>query len=54
MNTLIVTSQLLSYGFGIASCSLNIAIFVRRHRAKLRRRNGSTAAQSRAVACGAQ
>jgi hypothetical protein len=40
MNTLIITSQLLSYGFGIASCTLNIAIFVRRHRARQRRRNG--------------
>jgi hypothetical protein len=36
MNTLLLTSQLVCYGVGIVSASLNIAIFVRRH-GKLRR-----------------
>jgi hypothetical protein len=32
MNTLLLTSQLVCYGVGIVSASLNIALFVRRHR----------------------
>jgi hypothetical protein len=32
MNTLLLTSQLVCYGVGIVSASLNIAMFVRRHR----------------------
>jgi len=39
MNTVILTSQLLSYGVGIVSASINIAIFVRRHSRLRRRRN---------------
>jgi hypothetical protein len=37
MNTLLVTSQIVAYGVGILSASLNIAVFVRRRRASLRR-----------------
>jgi len=32
MNTLLVTTQIVAYGVGIVSASLNIAGFVRRHR----------------------
>jgi hypothetical protein len=42
MNTLLVTTQLVAYGVGILSASLNIAAFVRRrarrHRLALRDR----------------
>ena len=38
MNTLLVTSQIVAYGVGIVSASLNIAVFVRRRRAAWRRR----------------
>jgi hypothetical protein len=37
MNTLLITSQILAYGVGIVSASLNIATFARRY-ARLRRR----------------
>jgi hypothetical protein len=37
MNTLLVTSQIVAYGVGIVSASLNIAGFMRRHRARWRR-----------------
>lgn len=30
MNTLLITTQIVCYGFGIVSASLNIATFVRR------------------------
>ena len=36
MNTLLITSQILAYGVGIVSASLNIATFARRY-ARLRR-----------------
>jgi len=46
MNTVLVTSQILCYGVGIVSASLNIAIYLRRHRVRLRRvRNLRTALQ---------
>jgi hypothetical protein len=38
MNTILVTSQIVAYGVGIVSASLNIAVFVRRRRAAWRRR----------------
>jgi hypothetical protein len=39
MNTLLITTQIVCYGVGIVSASLNIAGFVRLHRARrLRRR----------------
>jgi hypothetical protein len=38
MNTLIVTSQIVAYGVGIVSASLNIVVFVRRRRRVARRR----------------
>jgi len=31
MNTVLVTTQIVAYGVGIVSASLNIAVFVRRH-----------------------
>jgi hypothetical protein len=41
MNTLLITTQIVCYGFGIVSASLNIAAFVRRrgkwHRLHARR-----------------
>jgi hypothetical protein len=37
MNTLLVTTQIVAYGVGIVSASLNIAVFMRRHRARCRR-----------------
>jgi hypothetical protein len=37
MNTLLVTTQIVAYGVGIVSASLNIAVFMRRHRARWRR-----------------
>lgn len=37
MNTLLFTTQIVCYGVGIVSASLNIASFVRRRRAKSRR-----------------
>jgi hypothetical protein len=37
MNTLLIASQIVCYGVGIVSASLNIAIFARRQ-ARLRRR----------------
>lgn len=37
METLILTTQVVCYGVGIVSASLNIAGFVRRRRVKLRR-----------------
>jgi hypothetical protein len=43
MNTILVTTQIVAYGVGIVSASLNIAVFVRRHRARLRRLRGSRA-----------
>jgi hypothetical protein len=47
MNTVLVTSQILCYGVGIVSASLNIAIYLRRHRVRLRRvRNLRTALQA--------
>ena len=36
MNTFLVTTQIVAYGVGIVSASLNIASFVRRH-SRLRR-----------------
>jgi hypothetical protein len=36
MDTILVTTQIVAYGVGIVSASLNIAVFVRRHRARLR------------------
>jgi hypothetical protein len=38
MNTLLVTTQIVAYGVGIVSASLNIAAFMRR-RARWRRRS---------------
>ena len=40
MNTLLLTSQIVCYGVGIVSASLNIATFVRRRRIRLRRVQG--------------
>ncbi len=41
MNTLLLTTQIVCYGVGIMSASLNIVSFVRRRRAKwLRMRDG--------------
>ena len=37
MNTLLVTTQILCYGAGLLSASFNIAIVVRRKRARWRR-----------------
>jgi hypothetical protein len=37
MNTLLVTTQIVAYGVGIVSASLNIAVFMRRRRARWRR-----------------
>lgn len=37
MNTFLITTQILCYGVGFVSASLNIASFVGRRRAKLRR-----------------
>lgn len=37
MNTFLFTTQILCYGVGFVSASLNIASFVGRRRAKLRR-----------------
>ena len=31
MNTVLVTTQIVAYGVGIVSASLNIAVLVRRH-----------------------
>ena len=36
MNTLLITTQIVAYGVGIVSASLNIAVLVRRHHARLR------------------
>ena len=38
MNTLLIASQIVAYGVGIVSASLNIAVFVRRRHARSRRR----------------
>jgi hypothetical protein len=38
MNTLLIASQIVCYGVGIVSASLNIAVFVRRRHARSRRR----------------
>jgi hypothetical protein len=38
MNTLLLTTQIVCYGVGIVSASLNIARFVRRRRGKWQRR----------------
>jgi hypothetical protein len=38
MTTLLITSQIVCYGVGIVSASLNIAAFVRRRRVRTRRR----------------
>jgi len=40
MNTLLVTTQIVAYGVGIVSASLNIAVFVRRHARWHRLRSG--------------
>lgn len=32
MNTVLITTQIVAYGVGIVSASLNIAVFVRRRR----------------------
>jgi hypothetical protein len=40
MNTLLITTQLVCYGVGIVSASLNIASFVRLRRARRRRAAG--------------
>lgn len=37
MTTLLITSQIVCYGVGIVSASLNIAAFVRRRRVRTRR-----------------
>ena len=37
MNTLLVTTQIVAYGVGIVSASLNIAVFMRRQRVVRRR-----------------
>ena len=37
MNTLLVTTQIVAYGVGIVSASLNIAVFMRQQRARWRR-----------------
>ncbi|HET7154621.1 MAG TPA: hypothetical protein VFI87_04545 [Hyphomicrobiaceae bacterium] len=34
MNTVLITTQIVAYGVGIVSASLNIAVFVRRRRAR--------------------
>jgi hypothetical protein len=39
MNTLLITTQIVAYGVGIVSASLNIASFVRRRRL-IRSRSG--------------
>jgi hypothetical protein len=44
MNTFLFTSQLVCYGVGIVSSSLNIALYLRRHRAKWRRSRPSRGA----------
>jgi hypothetical protein len=38
MNTFLLTTQIVCYGVGIVSASLNIARFVRRRRAKWQRK----------------
>ena len=38
MDTFLLTSQIVCYGFSIVSASVNIARFVRRRRATLKRR----------------
>ena len=38
MNTLLLTTQIVCYGVGFVSASLNIARFVRRRRAKWQRK----------------
>jgi hypothetical protein len=48
MNTLLITTQIVCYGVGIVSASLNIATFVRRRHVRLRRLRA--AAQSRLCA----
>jgi hypothetical protein len=40
MNTFLIASQIACYGVGIVSASLNIAAFVRRRHARLRRITG--------------
>lgn len=45
MNTILITTQIVAYGVGIVSASLNIAGFVRR--ARLRRLRGARAAVPR-------
>jgi hypothetical protein len=40
MNTFLIASQIACYGIGIVSASLNIATFVRRRHARLRRITG--------------
>lgn len=39
MNTILLTSQIVCYGVGIVSASLNIAMFIRRQRSRRRRIN---------------
>jgi len=48
MNTLLITTQIVCYGVGIVSASLNIAILARRH-ARLRRRRLLTCGRHGAV-----
>jgi hypothetical protein len=48
MNTLLVTTQIVAYGVGIVSASLNIAAFMRRHRARWRRLHAGRNMQPRA------
>ena len=44
MNTLLLTTQIVCYGVGLVSASLNIAGFVRRRRVKRHRTRRSRAA----------
>jgi hypothetical protein len=49
MNTLLLTSQIVCYGVGIVSASLNIAVYVRRQRRKWNRvRHGQGGSQVQA------
>lgn len=48
MNTLLIASQLACYGVGIVSASINIAIFVRRHRRWRHLRQGTRVSRAHA------
>jgi hypothetical protein len=48
MNTLLLASQIVCYGVGIVSASLNIATFVRRHRRWRHLRYGQSGSRAHA------